>query len=255
MNKTMTRVLLAAVIAVFGVFGFAGAALAGDTEVQGSNCRADGVSATGNEDTGTDSGNSTQRNDGNCLNDGDADGEVEQNGSASSGDGVAGQVAGVVSAGDASVDATNRSDDVEVTTGDANGTNDANLDVRAGIGFLLPDGAGGDETQGSSCRTEGVAPTGNEGGASDSGSANQSNGNTCVNEGDADGAIGQTADAASGDGVGGQVIGVVTSAGGSADLVLDNESSDAEVESGEGDFSNTSDAFTDSGIFFTITPD
>jgi hypothetical protein len=253
MNKA-TRVLLTAAIALFGAFGFAGVASA--QEVQGSDCRNDGVAATGNEGAGTaDSGSATQTNDGNCLNSGDSDGQVDQEGSASSGDGVAGQVAGVVSAGDASVDATNRSDDVDVETGNANGTNDANLDVRAGIAFLLPDGVAGDETQGSDCRSEGVAPTGNEAGGVDSGNANQANGSNCVNEGDADGAIGQAADAASGDGVGGQVIGVVTSAGGSADLVLDNESSDSDVNSGDGDFSNTADEFSDAGIFFTIAPD
>jgi hypothetical protein len=238
----MTRVLLAATIALSGLFGFAGVASA--QEVQGSDCRNDGVAPTE-----ADGGSSTQTNDGNCLNEGDSDGEVNQDGNASSGDGVAGQVAGVVSAGDASVDATNRSDDVEVNTGNATGTNDANLDVRAGIGFLLPDGASGDETQGSDCRNSGVAPA-----EADSNSS-QANGSNCVNEGDAEGAVDQAADAASGDGVGGQVIGVVTSAGGSADLVLDNESSDSEVDSGDGDFDNTTDTFVDSGIFFTIAPD
>ena len=250
----VTRVLLTATIALFGAFGFAGVASA--QEVQGSDCRNDGVAATGNEGAGSaDSGSSTQTNDGNCLNEGDSDGEVNQDGNASSGDGVAGQVAGVVSAGDASVDATNRSDDVSVDTGNAAGTNDANLDVRAGIGFLLPDGAGGTEIQGSDCRSEGIAPTGNENGGTSSGSASQANGSNCVNEGDADGSVDQAADAASGDGVGGQVIGVVTSAGGSADLVLDNESSDSSVDSGDGDFDNTNDTFVDSGIFFTIAPD
>jgi hypothetical protein len=241
MNK-VTRVLLTAAIGLFGVLGYAGIASA--QEVQGSDCRNDGVAPTE-----ADGGSSTQTNDGNCLNSGDSDGEVGQEGSASSGDGVAGQVAGVVSAGDASVDATNRSDDVDVQTGNAHGTNDANLDVRAGIGFLLPDGADGDEVQGSDCRNSGVAP------AEADSTSNQANGSNCVNEGDADGAIDQAADAASGDGVGGQVIGVVTSAGGSADLVLDNESSDSDVESGDGDFDNTADEFSDAGIFFTVAPD
>jgi hypothetical protein len=43
--------------------------------------------------------------------------------------------------------------------------------------------------------------------------------------------------------VGGQVVGVVTSAGGSADLVLSNESTDSDVSTGDGDFTNTSDVF------------
>ena len=44
---------------------------------------------------------------------------ASQTGDASTGDGVGGQVIGVVSAGDTSVDATNRSEDVDVETGDA----------------------------------------------------------------------------------------------------------------------------------------
>src|SRR5437867_1048415 len=59
------------------------------------------------------------------VQDGDNDSSTSQNGSASSGDAVAGQVTGVVSSGDASVDATNKSDDVSIKTGDADGSNDA----------------------------------------------------------------------------------------------------------------------------------
>ena len=59
------------------------------------------------------------------VQDGDNSSSTGQKGSASSGDAVAGQVTGVVSSGDASVDATNKSDDVKIKTGDANGTNNA----------------------------------------------------------------------------------------------------------------------------------
>jgi hypothetical protein len=247
MNKTM-RVLLAAAITLTGLFGFASVASAQPTS-DFTQCKNSGSAGTGNESSGEGSGDATQANGDNCNNEGDADGETDQNGSASSGDGVAGQVAGVVSAGDASVDATNRSDDVDVTTGDATGTNLANMDVRSGLGF-------GQElsTDTSQCLNDGSARTSNEDSGENSGNASQNTGDNCLNDGDADGAIGQTADAASGDGVGGQVIGVVTSAGGSADLVLDNESSDAEVESGEGDFTNDGDSFVDSGIFFDVAP-
>jgi hypothetical protein len=67
---------------------------------------------------------------------------------------------------------------------------------------------------------------------------------TNVQEGDNDKSVSQSADASSGDAVGGQVAGVVTSAGGSADLVLANTSVDSDAESGESEFSNDDDSFT-----------
>ena len=191
-SRAMLRLLLAAVIGLFGLLGFTGQAVAQTCNNANSGAQ---------EDI--------------CTNGGDADGAADQEGSASSGDGVAGQVAGVVSAGDASVDATNRSDDVSVTTGEVSATNDTTVDVDTGV-F----GGGG------ICNNTNAA-TGVQG-------------DSCVNSGDADGAADQSADAASGDGVGGQVIGVVTSAGGSADLVLDNESTDSSVETGSADFENGS---------------
>lgn len=48
----------------------------------------------------------------------------------------------------------------------------------------------------------------------------------------------QDASANSGDAVAGQVAGVVTSAGGSADLVLANTSEDVDGETGDADFFN-----------------
>ena len=245
MTKTMTRVLLAAAIALTGLFGFSSTASAQTTESK--PCQTGGVAESSTQDDGN-SGTATQAQGDNCVNEGDAEGEVEQEGSASSGDGVAGQVAGVVSAGDASVDATNRSDDVDVATGNAEGTNTANLDVNGGLAF---DEFSVDESD--PCFLDGKAESSTQS-TGNSGTASQENGDLCQNFGDAAGAIGQAADAASGDGVGGQVIGVVTSAGGSADLVLDNESSDADVESGSGDFTNDSDTFVDGGIFFGIAP-
>ncbi|MEX0874894.1 MAG: hypothetical protein WD179_08040, partial [Actinomycetota bacterium] len=56
---------------------------------------------------------------------GDNEANVEQSGAANSGDAVGGQVVGVVSSGDASVDGTNRSEDVDIETGDATGSNEA----------------------------------------------------------------------------------------------------------------------------------
>ncbi len=123
-----------------------------------------------------------------------------QSGSSSSGDAVAGQVVGVVSAGDASVDATNRSEGVDIETGDANGSNGLNQFV----GQLSVGGGTNELESGAEISSE----------------------------------VSQAADATSGDGVGGQVIGVVTSAGGSADVVAANTSEDVDIETGDADANN-----------------
>jgi hypothetical protein len=65
-----------------------------------------------------------------------------------------------------------------------------------------------------------------------------------VQEGDNSKSLSQDATATSGDAVAGQVAGVVTSAGGSADLVLANTSEDSDAESGEGNFDNNDESFT-----------
>jgi hypothetical protein len=148
------------------------------------------------------------------VQEGDNDSETNQSGTASSGDAVAGQVAGVVSSGDASVDATNHSEDVDITTGDAFGANSAS----SFVGLT----AGSD--------TAVVADIIN-------GAA------TNVQEGDNASEITQAAEASSGDGVGGSVIGVVTSAGGSADVVAANTSEDVDLETGDAQADNDAAAF------------
>ena len=215
MTKVFVRALLAAVLGLSGLFGLAGAASAQVTDP----CQSNANTAAGD--------GSSVDNPQNCSNEGDSDAAADQSGSASSGDGVAGQVAGVVSAGDASVDATNRSDDVDVQTGDATGTNAAAVTADAGVA------RGGVED---ACESDGNTSVG--------AGSTVTNDQNCGNSGDADAAADQSAEAASGDGVGGQVIGVVTSAGGSADLVLDNESTDSDVDTGNGEFTN--DATNDS---------
>jgi hypothetical protein len=134
---------------------------------------------------------------------GDIDSETAQSGTSSSGDAVGGQVVGVVSAGDASVDATNRSEDVDVETGDTTADNSA----------------------------EGFTGQRNEGGANNEA------------QDDISSDVSQEATAASGDGVGGSVIGVVTSAGGSADVVAANTSEDVDIETGDADAFNSLEAF------------
>jgi len=149
------------------------------------------------------------------VQEGDNSTETSQSGSASSGDAVAGQVTGVVSSGDASVDATNRSDHVDVDTGDADATNDAATftGLTAGTATVL---------------------------AADVGNLAATN----VQEGDNSTELSQDATATTGDGVGGQVIGVVTSAGGSADIVAANTSDHVDINTGDSDATNTAASFT-----------
>jgi len=143
------------------------------------------------------------------------------------GDGVAGQVLGVVSAGAASLDATNRTDDSSVTTGDSDATNSASEFV--GLNF---------------------APTSTIG-AADISSATAAN----LQDGSNRKTLSQNANATSGDGVAGQVSGVVTSAGGSASVVLANTSTGIDSTSGETHFDNTDNGFVglnDSGGPLTV---
>ncbi len=137
---------------------------------------------------------------------GDISSDTNHSGESASGDAVAGQVVGVVSAGDTSVDSTNRSEDVDVETGDADAFNQTEADVQQ------------------------FNNTGGE--------------NELEDGADISSDVSQAADATSGDGVGGQVIGVVTSAGGSADVVAANTSEDVDIESGDA----FADNFLDVGV-------
>jgi hypothetical protein len=197
-----------------------------DVEIETGDAEAfnDAAAFTGLNATGTvgvsaeDIDNASATN----VQEGDNEFDVSQDANASSGDGVGGQVLGVVSAGDASVDATNLSEDVEVETGEALAENDAQgfVGLTAGTGTAFgPDG----EAEADDIDNDGAVN---------------------AQEGDNEKDISQSADASSGDAVGGQVAGVVTSAGGSADLVLANTSVDSDAESGESEFSNEDTSFT-----------
>jgi hypothetical protein len=137
-----------------------------------------------------------------------------QNASAKTGDGVGGQVLGVVSAGRASLDATNHTDDSSVDTG--NGTSSNHAAEFVGL-------------------TDGPIAVG----AADISGARAFN----VQEGDNRKTLSQTADATSGDAVAGQVAGVVTSAGGSASVVLANTSTSIDASTGTGKFNNSEAGF------------
>ncbi len=153
---------------------------------------------------------------------GDNSSDVSQAANATSGDGVGGQVLGIVSAGEASVDATNTSEDVDIETGDA----DADNLLGSFTGQLADD------------TVINVIAAG-------AGAAAAIIGDISVNAQDGDNSsdLSQAANATSGDGVGGQIIGVVTSASGSADVVAANTSEDVDVETGDADADNSLGSF------------
>ncbi len=142
----------------------------------------------------------------------------DQTASAVTGSGVGGQVLGVVSAGAASLDATNTTDDSSVTTGDSKATNAASEFVGLGNAPTTTVGSG--------------AATDITGASADN-----------LQDGANRKTLGQTASATSGDAVAGQVSGVVTSAGGSASVVLANNSTSIDSTSGQGNFSNSDHGF------------
>lgn len=184
----------------------------GDADAENDAAAFVGLNASGTVLSAADVFNASATN----VQEGDNEYSADQSAQASSGDGVGGQVLGVVSAGDASVDATNHSEDVEVETGEVFATNS----VAAFVGLT----AGSDTVTTAADILNGAAAN--------------------VQEGDNEAASVQAAEATSGDAVAGQVAGVVTSAGGSADLVLANTSIDIETETGEGDFENFDTSFT-----------
>ena len=137
---------------------------------------------------------------------GDNRATTNENGSDNSGNAVGGQVSGVVANGRTSVDATNKSSNSDIQSGDADGSNSA-----SGFTGLNAETGGG---------TVSNTQTGNN--------------RTTVTE---------TATATSGDGISGQVVGAVTEAGGSASIVAANTSDNNDVRSGDATFSNVSDSF------------
>jgi hypothetical protein len=136
--------------------------------------------------------------------DGDDEDGSDQSGEADSGDAVVGQVVGVTSSGDASVDATNRTEDSSAESGDVEGSNQSASAVGLFAGNASP---------------------------------------TNVQEGDNTAQSVQAADTNSGDAVAGQIAGVTTSPSGSADLVLANTTIEADVETGDAEFDNDAISF------------
>ena len=148
-----------------------------------------------------------------------------QTSSATTGDGVAGQVIGAVSAGATSIDAGNRSVSDDVTTGDADSTNHAASFVGLDAVF------GGSAT----VVADAFASCPNSGAQAGACQNVQDGSNRAIRS--------QLSSATSGDAIAGQVTGVVTSAGGSSSVVVDNASSDIDAASGASTFDNHDETF------------
>ena len=171
-----------------------------------------GTASTGGPLATTDVNNSSGTN----VQDGNNRFTGDQLAHAQSGAGVAGEVLGVVSAGATRVDASNTTTDSSVTTGDPTADNHG-----AAFTGLLDAGTA---TVGDAADVTGA--TGNN-----------------VQDGNNTGTLHQSADAVSGDGVAGQVAGIVTSAGGSANVTLANTSTGVDSTSGDTSFVNDSSMF------------
>jgi hypothetical protein len=221
--------------------GVAGQVIGGVTSPRGS---ASIVAANTTKDSDVDTGNATATNDmaafvglntsgrplvtsdltnvcntdGGCANLQEGDNRLSgsQSAKASTGDGVAGEVLGFLAAGNTSLDATNHSEGDSVDTGNAKAANDASTYVGLNSSNSGPTITGADISNATAANLQ---------------------------DGDNRKTMVQTADATSGDGVAGQVAGVVTSAGGSASVVLANTSTDIDSSSGNSDFSNTDSEF------------
>lgn len=149
------------------------------------------------------------------VQEGDNSSSTDQSGEAQSGDAVGGQVVGVVSSGDTSVDATNSTTGSSASSGDAAGANSASSFTGLTAGsdtVVLADILSGAATN--------------------------------VQEGGNETAIVQAAEAVGGDGIAGQVIGAVTAAGGSTDIVAANTTEDSDGSGGGSDAFNDFAGFT-----------
>jgi hypothetical protein len=218
------RLKLVAATATAALIAFGPVAIArADTSVTASNSSGsfDGSSGdaratnSGASEVGQNSGHNTNVNSSDVVNKGSGDNVQEgdntfnsnQSVTVKSGDVVGGQVIGAVSAGNLTINATNSSTNEDLSSGDARGSND----VSSFTGLLS-------------------ASSTNIGSAADV--LNRASA-TNVQEGDNRATANQSQNVASGDVVGGQVVGAVTSSGGSADVTLANTSANSDVGSGD----------------------
>jgi hypothetical protein len=150
---------------------------------------------------------------------------INQTTNVKTGSAIAGQViGGVVGAGGTlTINASNKSENVDVTTGDADGSNSASTFTGLAAPFA------------------GLALENNS-------DANTSDLNNIVakniQEGDNRTTVRQSVTSTSGEGIAGQVIGAAVGAGGSADIAAKNETTNSSVDTGDADGSNSVAAFT-----------
>jgi hypothetical protein len=227
--KTFRPILRGASIALLiALFGLLAGVARADSDI---------TTANSSEDTETTSGDSNAVNNGtafvghqsgegadvdasdiesdsaNNVQEGDNDLEADQTATSESGAAVGGQVIGGVSSGDLTVNATNSSEDVDVTTGDADSTNS----FAAFVGLITGDDAAI---------------------ASDILSGAASN----LQEGDNDADVAQESTATTGDGVAGQILGATTA--GTASITLANTSDDTDADTGDSSQDSSSALFT-----------
>ncbi len=178
---------------------------------------------------------------------GEISSETAQSGSSDSGDAVGGQVVGVASSGDASIDATNRSEDVDVSTGDSSGSNTHDGTVTSS-GFSPGDLRNQLEQVGLQFASdEEILEFFEEFSPEDVETV------AAILAGEflgspVESSTTQSGDVGSGDAILGQTVGVVTTRRGQADLVLSNESLDSSAESGDTDLTNDSTSVVESFV-------
>ncbi len=152
------------------------------------------------------------------VQEGDNSNDTDQGGEASSGDAVSGQVVGVVSSGNASVDGTSSTENSDASSGDAYAGNDSHsftgLSTKVGCGAT------------SDCFGADVFST----------AANN------VQQGDNDTSLVQFSTVTTGDAIAGSVAGIVS--GGNASARLGNGTADSDVSTGDAEMENAFFAFT-----------
>ena len=203
--------------------------------------------------------------------------DVNQDADADTGDAVGGQEIGVTGGSNTRINAANSSKNVNARTGDADGENSSdsftglNNDEAGPDGANVQDGDNDADVNQSASATTGdavggqmIGVTGASGDVSidatnvsedvdlvsgDSDSDNDADivvgliGASNVQEGDNSGDVFQSASSSSGDGVGGQLIGVQAPGARSSDIIVRNESRNADIFTGDDDESNSEEIF------------
>jgi hypothetical protein len=170
---------------------------------------------------------------GSNVQEGDNEGSSDQSGEANSGDAVTGQVVGGVVSGDARVDATNRTENADAESGDAEGSNSARTFVGNNVEAAPSCGPVQEVT------TVDCPRSSDEGFIGEGADIEGDISAAIIQEGDNDGSIDQSATADSGDAASGQIIGFVGA--GITDIVASNDSVDSDAESGDAEAHNTVD--------------